>query len=131
MKEFMNKTCNECGRSFSGRKDKKFCDDACRTNFNNRKNQDTSADFRQINAILKRNRSILQTFVGLPDGTLVSRKDLLDSGFRPEYVTQIQPDPAGGIIRYCYDLGVRFSPNKEIQVFWKSQNSVFRSSRNL
>ncbi|MFA6947300.1 MAG: DUF2116 family Zn-ribbon domain-containing protein, partial [Pedobacter sp.] len=32
----MERECLDCGAALRGRTDKKFCDDQCRSNFNNR-----------------------------------------------------------------------------------------------
>ena len=35
------KTCLECGDTFAGRVDKKFCSDGCRNTYNNKINKDS------------------------------------------------------------------------------------------
>ena len=52
--------CKECKHKLSGRKDQKFCSDYCRNTFNNRLNEDANAYVRRINAILRKNRRILE-----------------------------------------------------------------------
>ncbi|MDB4920517.1 hypothetical protein [Mucilaginibacter sp.] len=56
--------CLDCGNPIrAGRKDKKFCDDMCRTNYNN--NKGTSSELsltdyiKKIQTILEKNRKIL------------------------------------------------------------------------
>ena len=58
---YMNddRVCRECGDVLQGRADKKFCDDQCRSNYNNKANNNDIAEVRSINSILRRNRRIL------------------------------------------------------------------------
>ena len=52
--------CIECGDSFHGRADKKFCSDQCRSAYNNRLNSDATNFVRNINNTLRKNRRILE-----------------------------------------------------------------------
>lgn len=57
----MEKYCLNCQSQVHGRADKKFCDDQCRSAYNF-EHQDKEKDLiRQVNAILRKNRQILQT----------------------------------------------------------------------
>ena len=56
----MTKTCLDCGNPIIGRADKKFCDDQCRNNYNNKLRADESTAVKNINAILFKNRKILE-----------------------------------------------------------------------
>ncbi|MBC7863150.1 MAG: DUF2116 family Zn-ribbon domain-containing protein, partial [Bacteroidia bacterium] len=42
------KKCPECGESYLGRVDKKFCSDQCRNTYNNRHNADGTNQVRNI-----------------------------------------------------------------------------------
>ncbi len=53
-------TCLECGYEITGRSDKKFCSDQCRNTYNNRLKQDANNFVRNVNAILRKNRRILE-----------------------------------------------------------------------
>ena len=52
--------CIECNEPLKGRSDKKFCDDHCRSTFNNRRNRMDNNTIRKINLRLNRNRRILK-----------------------------------------------------------------------
>ena len=58
-----DRTCIECGRSFQGRSDKKFCTDACRNHFNNKQNADQMNYIRSVNNTLRKNRRILENLI--------------------------------------------------------------------
>jgi hypothetical protein len=49
----MNRFCLDCQEPLIGRSDKKFCNDACRSNFNNKLKTQDQNYVRRINAILK------------------------------------------------------------------------------
>ena len=62
----MERLCLDCGEAVKGRTDKKFCDDSCRNNYNNRLKSENGIVFNRINSILKKNRTLLSKFN--PDG---------------------------------------------------------------
>ena len=100
----MKKNCKECGESFSGRADAKFCSDHCRSNFHNRKYGTKVPYVRRINATLRKNRKILEGFN--PEGkSRVHRKDLAKKGFDFNYFTNIYTTKAGKQYFFCYEYG--------------------------
>ncbi|MBN1414963.1 MAG: hypothetical protein JW973_07685 [Bacteroidales bacterium] len=104
----MDKKCLECGESFHGRADKKFCSDHCRNAYNNKLKSSTGMAFiRKVNGILARNRNILEILN--PDGkTSVHKSKLLQRGFNAEYITHIYTTRTGRVYYFCYDQG--YSP---------------------
>ena len=98
--------CQCCGLSLKGRSDKKFCDDGCRNTFNNQQNSIHNKGIQTINAILKRNRSIL--LAKLPEGkkqAKVLKEQLLIMGFNVRYMTHQGLLPNGQSVQFCYELG--------------------------
>ncbi|MBK9256318.1 MAG: hypothetical protein IPM42_12595 [Saprospiraceae bacterium] len=96
--------CPECGDEYTGRRDKKFCSDQCRTAFYNRQNSDQSKFMKNINNILRKNRRILMELN--PDGkTKVTKTDLLDEGFKFAYFTNEYVTKNGNTYRFCYEQG--------------------------
>ncbi len=80
--------CIECQEPLNGRCDKKFCDDNCRTAYNNRvKSQETNF-VRNVNNILRRNRRILRHFFSL-ESPRVRREQLTETGFLFSYFTRV------------------------------------------
>ena len=100
----MISVCLECGEKFTGRSDKKFCGDQCRSAYNNKLNSDSSNFVRNINNTLRKNRRILE---GLnPTGkSRVHRDELLERGFKFSYFTNEYITKAGKVYRFCYDQG--------------------------
>lgn len=121
----MEKTCLDCGTIVKGRTDKKFCDDQCRNNFNNRLKSEDGSLLKQINQALKKNRNILQKLN--PNGkTRISRDKLLKQGFDQAYHTHIYETQKGAVYRFVYEHGYLMLENDEIllvkndkQVNWK------------
>lgn len=75
-----HRSCLECNEPLQGRSDKKFCDDACRTAFNNRSKSEETGFVRNVNNILRRNRRILRYFHEL-GRSKITRSALEEMGF--------------------------------------------------
>lgn len=100
----MERLCLDCGNPVKGRADKKFCGDLCRNNYNNHLKAEDNAIIKEVNLILKKNRSILSKFN--PDGKAkVSKNKLLGAGFNLNYCTRIQQTQNGNTYIFCYEYG--------------------------
>lgn len=94
----------DCGEPLVGRADKKFCDDACRANYNNRRNSGENGYLRKVNNILKRNRRILAKL--RPEGDeKVKWQTLINEGFNFNYITDMNEITEGRQYRFCYEYG--------------------------
>ncbi|HKR05053.1 MAG TPA: hypothetical protein VJY62_10485 [Bacteroidia bacterium] len=100
-----DKVCLECGEPLKGRADKKFCDDQCRSNYNNKMNSDVTAEMRNINNILRKNRRILESVVHEDGKGKISKTKLIDKGFNFKYFTQTHTTQKGSTYKLCYDYG--------------------------
>lgn len=96
--------CIECDRIITGRADKKYCDDYCRSAYHNRKYRADNKELDGINSILKNNRKILATKY-VDQLSLVSRTDLVAEGYDFRYATSIE-DYKEYTCKYCYDYGI-------------------------
>lgn len=106
------KTCLDCNEILRGRSDKKFCNDQCRNNYNNRRNYESTL-VRNTNAILRKNRRILEELN--PNGkTKVLRKNLLNKGFNFDYLTRIYQTQKSNTYFFCYEQGYLELTNEEI-----------------
>ena len=98
------RTCIECGETFNGRVDKKFCSDLCRNSHNNKINSDSTNFVRNITNILRKNRRIIESL--LPEETAkVSQQKLLDKGFNFNYHTNISTTKTGKNYIFCFEYG--------------------------
>lgn len=100
--------CLECGAVLKGRVDKKFCNDYCRNNFNNRQKSigSHSSLVRNINNALMRNRKVLESLLREGEETAKANKDkLLRLGFHFRYMTHTYTTRTGKTYYYCYDHG--------------------------
>lgn len=99
----MKRLCMDCGNPLYGRVDKKFCNDQCRSNYNNKIKMGNSM-VKSINLILKRNRNILEKFN--PEGkTRINRVKLMAAGFDLDYHTHIYHTQKGDAYIFCYEYG--------------------------
>lgn len=101
----IEKRCLECNDPVKGRTDKKFCDDQCRSNYNNKMNSDVTAEMRIINNILRKNRRILETVTPEEGKTKITKSKLNDKGFNFKYFTHTYTTQKGTIYKLCYDFG--------------------------
>ena len=100
----MSRLCLDCGTPVKGRSDKKFCDDFCRTNYNNKAKSEDNSFVNQINAILRKNRRIIQKLN--PEGKVkVQKEALLKEGFNFGYYTHIYETLKGNTYHFCYEYG--------------------------
>lgn len=99
--------CKDCNKELSGRIDKKFCSDYCRSNYHTKINRTSNNDIKNIDNALKRNRRILDEIC--KSGTKkVPLKFLQDLGFKPDYFTHFDQKKE---IRYCYDFALEIKEN--------------------
>lgn len=98
--------CAECSKPLKGRADKKFCDDYCRNAYNNRQNADQNNYVRNINAILRRNRRLLEGVIK-PDEELgkCPRQALAAQGFDFQYHTHQYTNKKGQVYHFVYEYG--------------------------
>ncbi len=100
----MERYCLECGRKLIGRIDKKFCNDQCRNNYNNKLNKDENALVTSINRILRKNRRILKKLN--PSGKAkVNKIKLEKEDFNFKYFTHVYKTKEGKVYYFCYEYG--------------------------
>ncbi|MCC6384340.1 MAG: DUF2116 family Zn-ribbon domain-containing protein [Bacteroidia bacterium] len=115
--------CMECGEPLKGRADKKFCDDACRSNYNNRQNSDSSAILKTINNTLRKNRKILESFAGREGKAFVSKSRLVDAGFHFRYFTHSYLTKKGTTYKIIYNYAyLPFDNDQVVIVKWETEN---------
>ena len=96
--------CLVCGDQLQGRRDKRFCSDQCRANFNNLRKRETEGYIQQINSILRKNRRILKSIN--PEGRSTIRTEYLKtSGFDFRYFTTYYKTQKGNVYFFCYEYG--------------------------
>lgn len=103
--------CPECGGEITGRTDKRFCCEACRNRFNNRKGYSRRRFRDRIESALEKNYSILLSL--LEEG--ISNKQIPELealGFCPEYVTGFRQIRGKSVERYCFDVCYLQSDNR-------------------
>ena len=100
----MNRYCLDCKAPLVGRSDKKFCNDTCRSNYNNQRNHQEQDSVRQINAVLRKNRLIMKKLN--PNGKIkIEKEDLIKLGFNFHYFTHLLNTAKGSTYYFCYEYG--------------------------
>ena len=109
----MERTCLDCGTILRGRSDKKFCDDQCRSNYNNQAKAGAYMMMRPVNTILRRNYAILSKLC-LGEKTKIGKEELLQNGFNPTYHTHLYKTQNGHTYYFCYEYGYLLLDNEEV-----------------
>lgn len=116
------KLCLSCGEPIKGRTDKKFCDDQCRSNYNNRLNSENSVQVRIVNNILKKNRKLLESVIGSEGKGKISKQKLTEKGFNFRYFTQIHTTQKGSVYKLCYEYAYLLIENDFVFVVkWETE----------
>lgn len=111
------KFCLSCKKSLNGRIDKKFCDDYCRSNYNNKTKKVMPPKVKEINLILRRNRDLLKTLADKSGGkATVSLHILAEQGFNFEFFTHQYITKTENKYNFCYEYGYLKLQDKVIVV---------------
>jgi len=114
------KLCLSCQKPIKGRADKKFCDDFCRNQHNNAMKSGPEKLIRNINAILRKNRKILQEQLKQTEKTIAIHRDKLRlAGFQFKYMTNQYQTKKGHTYFFCYDYGYLLLENDWLLVVIK------------
>ena len=120
METATERTCKDCGKPIGpGREDKMYCDDACRTNFNNRKQRelrkneliaapqmDVPEYISRIQEIILKNRYLLQSLCDDENAGHIRMRHLVGRGFNAKFFTsEAEPTGTGNVYRFCFEYG--------------------------
>ncbi|UXX79478.1 hypothetical protein N7E81_19205 [Reichenbachiella carrageenanivorans] len=101
-----NQHCKCCGAALTGRWDKQYCDDHCRSTYHNQHKRKHERVIAAVNRQLRKNRNILKQFC--PEGkATVRRERLLDLGFSFQYFSSIYRE---GTVPYYFSYEYGFAP---------------------
>ncbi len=100
----MDKYCVECGEKLRGREDKKFCNDACRNAYNNKRNKDSTNLMRNTHNVLRKNYRILSE-LNTEGKTRVSAARLKTAGFNFQFITSVLTTRNQSTYFFVYDQG--------------------------
>lgn len=129
--ETLVKRCLECGEPIKkgNREDTKYCNDQCRTSYNNRVRREkrqqkqeaatspaapemSTADYvRKIVDILMQNHAILEKIAVGNEPVRMEMRDLMGRGFNFKFFTSEAPTQNGDIYRFCFDRGYKQTPD--------------------
>jgi hypothetical protein len=135
------KSCSECGSPLGpGRSDRKFCNDICRTAFNNRRRNEAVAEpaatyqpdrqqqreeqdehqIEQIQQILYENRVKLINMRGLYDSSL-DPDDFYGFGLNLKFFTSEYHDKDRDLrFKMCFDHGYHIANDRVYLIYWPS-----------
>jgi len=102
--ESTTKRCLACQKPLRGRVDKKFCDDYCRNNYNNKMRAEDSTTTKNILQGLKKNRAILAGFLQSEEMVKTTKERLLAKGFQFKYHTHHYENKKGNTYVFCFEF---------------------------
>jgi hypothetical protein len=124
-----NRKCLECNEPLRGRADQKFCNDQCRSAYNNRQFVESNNVIRTINRILKKNYFILTALN--PEGkTTALKSDLQKKGYRFDYFTCTYTTRSNRIYYFCYDQGCSELENNKVILVRRDLNGDLATQKN-
>ena len=97
--------CIACGNELSGRSDKKYCDEHCKSAYQYKNAANGSeALYRKIDKQLRLNRKLLKGYNRAGKAT-VRASELLSEGFDPKYFTHYWKNQKGDVYLFVYEFG--------------------------
>lgn len=98
-------TCVTCGKQIAGRTDKKYCSLLCKNTHNYSRRNQTKSATQSIDAILHKNREILDVIMGPKRKKMeISRIELTQMGFQFKYITGYYTNSREKLYHYVYDF---------------------------
>lgn len=113
--------CLDCGEPLMGRIDKKFCNDYCRTRYNNRQNTLNNEYVRKVNTILRKNYKLLHQLIEEEKKSKTTKENLLIDGFNFYYFTNTYETQKGKMYKFVYDYGYLELEDEQIALVKKKE----------
>lgn len=113
--------CENCKAKLTGRSDKRFCSDQCRSVAKNSRKAQNAGErlIKEINNKLRHNRFVLQRHS--PAGKTTLRREVLQmAAFDFRYFTHFYRTKQGNTYYFCYDYGYMLLPEEKVLiVYWQ------------
>ena len=93
-----------CESNISGRADKKFCSDNCKSISHYEHRRENEKLYFKIDRQLKINRKVLKKY-NLSGYTTINKAELLAEGFNPKYFTHYWKNRKGDVYLFVYEFG--------------------------
>jgi predicted nucleic acid-binding Zn ribbon protein len=127
------KTCLNCGQPVGpGRKDKKYCSEACKTEYNNRQKEHKQATaarslpeyIQAINSVLIKNRRILDDCLVGENKKRMEKRDLDGRGFNFKFITSQAPTNEDEGYCFCYEVGYKVVDHKWVIIIRREREVI-------
>lgn len=94
-----------CNSELTGRSDKLFCDNYCKSSFHyKRKLNEEQSLYEMIDKHLKNNRRLLKLY-NKSGKSVVRKEKLINEGFNPKFFTHFWKNSQGDVYLFCYEFG--------------------------
>lgn len=102
--------CKNCGKRIDpkkGRADRKYCDERCKNQYHNARNNEENSEVQRIELILRKNHRILKKMFLRKDRDEIERERLLKEGFHFDFHTHHVISKTKGY-EYTFSFGYGF-----------------------
>lgn len=111
------RTCENCRVKLTGRIDKRYCSDQCRSVAKNSRKALNAGErlMKEVNSKLRHNRFMLQRYS--PEGKTTLRREVLQAaGFDFRHFTHLYRTKQGNTYYFCYDYGYLLLPDEKVLI---------------
>jgi len=119
----MNRTCQVCGATVKGRRDKKFCSIKCKSIAQYENRQINEKFYLKVDRQLKINRELLKRY-NKSGFTTIRKKELIDQGFDAKFFTHYWKNSKGDVYLFVYEYGflskIEKGKDKYLLVTWQA-----------
>ncbi|WP_248723258.1 hypothetical protein [Seonamhaeicola sp. ML3] len=117
------KKCLSCGKELTGRSDKKYCDNHCKSSFQYQQSKTAAPRFyNKVDNQLKLNRKLLKHY-NRAGKAIIRSKVLLEQGFDPNFFTHYWKNQKGDIYWFVYEFGFlkkkEYNAEKYVLIIWQ------------
>lgn len=109
-------TCIQCGSTFQGRSNKKFCSLTCKNTHHNDAYREQNKVLTQLDKILHKNRAVLLDMYNVYRSSPIKLETLQARGFHPNYHTHFFNSPVGDKYTMIYDVGYKVHYDNQVQI---------------
>jgi hypothetical protein len=101
----IKKECLYCRRELSGRADKKYCDQHCKSAYQYQKSKENPQSFYvRVDNQLKKNRKVLKAY-NKAGKTTIRASVIIKEGFNPSFFTHYWKSQKGDVYLFAYEYG--------------------------
>ena len=120
----MNKNCPSCGHKVTGRSDKIYCSENCKSISAYERHLANEAHYLKILRILRKNRKVLKAH-NKKGITIIRQEELKIQGFNEKYFTHTWKADNGKTYQFCFEFGLHKTIHRGIKKYMLIQHQKY------